>query len=61
MANEVQQFDWYGHEPSEDWRVADDGNIYLPYGEDGDGQGDAVEKNAQFNRKAAETGWEHFL
>jgi hypothetical protein len=42
VANEVQQFDWYGHD-------ADDGNVCLPYGEDGGGQGDAVEKSAQFD------------
>jgi hypothetical protein len=53
VANKVQQFDWYGHD-------ADDGNVYLPYGEDGDEQGDAVEKSAQFDWKAAETGWTHF-
>ena len=53
VANQVQQFDWYEHN-------TDDGNVYLPYGEDGDGQGDAVEKSAQFDWKAAETGWEHF-
>jgi hypothetical protein len=54
VANQVQQFDSYGHD-------ADDGNVYLPYGEDGDDrQGDTVEKSAQFDWTAAETGWEHF-
>ena len=53
VVNKVQQFDWYGHD-------ADNGNVYLPYGEDGDGQGDTVEQSAQFDWRAAETGWEHF-
>ena len=54
VAHEVQQFDSYGHD-------ADDGNVYLPYGEDGDdGQGGAVEQSAQFDWTAAERGWEHF-
>ena len=53
FANQVQQFDWYGHD-------ADDGNVYLPYDVDGGGQGGAVENSAQFDWKAAETGWEHF-
>ena len=56
----MQQSDWYGHDTPQGWHDADDGNVYLPYGENGDGQGDAVQKSAQFDWRAAETGREHF-
>ena len=41
-----------------------DADIYLLYDEDGDITGDAVEgsssHNAQFDRKATESRWDHF-
>ena len=62
VTNELRPFDWYGHEASEDRYDADNANVYLPYGEAEDGRGDVVEKSpaAQFDWKAAETGWERF-
>lgn len=61
--NELQQVHWLGYEGNDGMMTdPDDADVYLPYDEEGDVAGDAVEgsSNPQFDWKAAELRWEYF-